>query len=786
MSELTFWAKALDPNAVSEHYQVLLSCNGPDLANFTEILWEETFTDTAWHQVTIDLTYYSEMCVYIAWNHTQVTNMQGFLIDDVSITETLTDAASRDFVNYNVYRDGSLIGTADFTTYLDENLPDGTYSYYVTAQYDDGESNPSNTVDVIISSVAYDEGFEDGIPDTWMVLNADNHYEKWHASAVEAHSGEKSAMCSTMGNNDDWLITPPLDITADVVDDFSFFIRTYADDFIDEWELLISTTVPEPDAFTDMLDSGDGYLGNFVQKSYNLDNYDGETIYVAFHYISTDGWAIYVDDVNLPTVHTFENDIMIKSLTGPGLNTMYMEEAYTVTIKNMGSYPQMDYSVSLVDQLGQVAATASGDFLIPGQETTLTIPWMPEAMGSFEMQAVINLTTDENPYNDTSLVLPVSVMDESAQLCTLGNGTTYTEDLPLNILWNNSISEVIFMSDELADANVLPGSISAIAFDYRFEIDVQDIAAQFWMGETDLTDLSAGWITADQLHPVSVASINFFEGDHHKAVITFDQPVDYDGGNLVLMTHRIYEDGIHPGMNFYYYTETPAYPNRCATFYSDDVVIDPNDPPVQGNGGLYARHPNITFITEAAGGMMPPANLSAMVVDSDVILNWDAPAGNVLGYNLFRNGDQVNSDLITNTNYIDAGLAAGWYTYWAVAVYPEGTSEPSEVVEVEIEGTSSPEQLPAVTTLVGNYPNPFNPSTTISYSLQAEQPVTIDVFNARGERVTTLVDGVKPAGNHQIEWRGQDASGKKVSSGIYFYRMRTTRFSRTYKMLLLQ
>ena len=86
----------------------------------------------------------------------------------------------------------------------------------------------------------------------------------------------------------------------------------------------------------------------------------------------------------------------------------------------------------------------------------------------------------------------------------------------------------------------------------------------------------------------------------------------------------------------------------------------------------------------------------------------------------------------------------------------------------------------------GNHPNPFNPSTTIRYDLPKGSHVTIEVFNARGQKVRTLMNGVGKTGMNSVVWNGDDDSGKPVSSGVYLYRLETERKTITKKMLLLE
>ena len=96
------------------------------------------------------------------------------------------------------------------------------------------------------------------------------------------------------------------------------------------------------------------------------------------------------------------------------------------------------------------------------------------------------------------------------------------------------------------------------------------------------------------------------------------------------------------------------------------------------------------------------------------------------------------------------------------------------------------EILPYKFELSQNYPNPFNPVTTISYSLPRRSEVSIDIFNILGQKIITLVNETKPAGDYQINWSGNDSNGQKVSTGIYFYRFQAGNYVETKKMILLK
>ena len=89
--------------------------------------------------------------------------------------------------------------------------------------------------------------------------------------------------------------------------------------------------------------------------------------------------------------------------------------------------------------------------------------------------------------------------------------------------------------------------------------------------------------------------------------------------------------------------------------------------------------------------------------------------------------------------------------------------------------------FPSNYSLSQNYPNPFNPTTVISYHLPVSSHVELTIYNLLGQEVTSLVKEKQPAGSHQVEW---DATG--LSSGVYYYRLEASDFTKTKKLILLK
>ena len=90
------------------------------------------------------------------------------------------------------------------------------------------------------------------------------------------------------------------------------------------------------------------------------------------------------------------------------------------------------------------------------------------------------------------------------------------------------------------------------------------------------------------------------------------------------------------------------------------------------------------------------------------------------------------------------------------------------------------------TALFQNHPNPFNPTTRIRFSVPKETYVTLQIFNAEGKLITTLISGLVDPGLQEIEWDGRNSGGHPASSGVYFYRLAAGGQPLSRKMILIK
>jgi len=109
-----------------------------------------------------------------------------------------------------------------------------------------------------------------------------------------------------------------------------------------------------------------------------------------------------------------------------------------------------------------------------------------------------------------------------------------------------------------------------------------------------------------------------------------------------------------------------------------------------------------------------------------------------------------------------------------------------EVTSDDISGTETGENLPPTTMLVGNYPNPFNPSTAIKYELSADSRVVLNIYTALGEEIAALVNEHQLAGVKSVVWDGRNQAGSQVASGIYIYRLTAGNVVKSEKMIFVK
>jgi hypothetical protein len=191
------------------------------------------------------------------------------------------------------------------------------------------------------------------------------------------------------------------------------------------------------------------------------------------------------------------------------------------------------------------------------------------------------------------------------------------------------------------------------------------------------------------------------------------------------------------------------------------------------------------------GGLILPVELitfSADVNSNSIRLSWaTATEINNKGFNLERikegSNDWINISFIEGKGttsekqfytFVDENVTPGKYFYRLKQIDFDGSFEYSKEIEIEI-------GMPLEFALFQNYPNPFNPTTSIKYSVPSHQFTIIKVYDMLGNEVATLVNEQKSPGEYEVEF-----DGSSLSSGIYFYQIKSGNIIQTNKMVLMR
>ncbi len=299
---------------------------------------------------------------------------------------------------------------------------------------------------------------------------------------------------------------------------------------------------------------------------------------------------------------------------------------------------------------------------------------------------------------------------------------------------------------------------------------------------SDGSIILTGWTNSDNF-PSTPDAYQPSNGGTQDVFVT---KVNLDGSALDYST---YLGGSNLDYGFYLATDTDG--NVSVTGWTQSTNFPTSSGAYQTayGGGDYDA-----FVTKFLVDLIPVELTSfyANVSEDKVNLNWSTSTEtNNSGFNIERSsgsefqvigfaaGHGTTTEIQSYT-FTDDNVSNGKYSYRLKQIDLDGTFEYSKTIEVEV-------TTPLEFSLAQNYPNPFNPSTTIKYNIPSEgtglalSAVTLKVYDVLGKEVATLVNEEKPAGNFEIEF---DAT--HLSSGVYYYQLRTGEFVETKKMILLR
>ena len=218
---------------------------------------------------------------------------------------------------------------------------------------------------------------------------------------------------------------------------------------------------------------------------------------------------------------------------------------------------------------------------------------------------------------------------------------------------------------------------------------------------------------------------------------------------------------------------------------------------------------DVVVVFPLAEGDTLPITLSAFtaVLTSDMYVNiaWAVESEtDHAGYNILRSEvNEASTAIMINSGMIHDGVSAGTqikysyldtevyhqatYYYWLESVSLSGEIEYFGPLMITISADGEEPGIPEIpleTKLFSAFPNPFNPSTNLRYSMKEAGDVRIDIYNVKGQILKTFTNNHNLPGYYQVSWDGRDMNGSVVGTGVYFYRMTSGRYRATKKMVL--
>lgn len=310
--------------------------------------------------------------------------------------------------------------------------------------------------------------------------------------------------------------------------------------------------------------------------------------------------AVYTNGVT--SVSSFSNrltilrsDLAANSLSGNLTPTAGMANPYTIEVQNTGTDPQLGtaYTVKLMQSVADSddveLVSLPGVDLAPGATHNFVASWTPAAEGQATIYGKVILPGDSIPANDETNTLNVDILPSGTQAVTIGAGDQNAR-YPIDFYYKNGIYECIYLADEL----IFPsGTITGISLYSQFAVAPTNGATKIYLGTTQQTDLSGGFIPATELNLVFDGNVDYPVGENTINIV-FQTPYMHTPGNLVMMVHRPMDTNWYSSSN-YFKCQTVGS-NRGRYIRSDGTAYDPNNP---GTGTVTSQFPKVSIFYTA-------------------------------------------------------------------------------------------------------------------------------------------------------------------------------------------
>ena len=318
-----------------------------------------------------------------------------------------------------------------------------------------------------------------------------------------------------------------------------------------------------------------------------LFSYQGTGRYIAFKHSQEMGYvSIKLDNIVID--YLAGADLAATAITGTAFPCVGSPALYQIRVANHGNTAQEGYQVQLLSEDGTLLGGAEGQLVGHGASVQAEIAWTPTQEGMCRLYGRVVLPGDANPNNDQTSLLQVTVLASGTSVDTIGEGNQQAR-IPFDLYRKNSLFETVIPADELN----LSGTITGLQFYSNF-LTPGPLAKplKIWLGESSIADLIQDWIPSSQLQLVFDGAVEL-RGGTDIVIAMFSEPYAYQGGNLVLLAYRPWDNDILSSGDLFFCQTLGS--NRARKAASDSDLLDPAAPPYPVQVQLSGQFPRVSF-----------------------------------------------------------------------------------------------------------------------------------------------------------------------------------------------
>ncbi len=447
----------------------------------------------------------------------------------------------------------------------------------------------------------------------------------------------------------------------------------------------------------------------------------------------------------------------------------------------------------------------------PAEPTTLctyTLRLWTGATGTLAYEQAVTPTADQ--WNEIILTTPFTIPSQTyvwaGYRCNATGGYPagcdagpQVEGYGNMIRWNNAWTTLSALG-------------ATLTYNWNIRIYVEDATGR----EYEITQLPTNVQPVSDL-PLAESGIRIDRDVTNYKVFRDNQQIDLIAGNLLTYTDQNVPGGIHTYyLTAMYGTNESGASNTTTAFVMPDMHAElshDDGTSEQGfnvgstrqmavkhtySGAVTVKYAKVYVHTVGTAGIIIRVfdNDGANGMPGTQLAQYQYPAASVVeGWNWIALPADINVadgqfyiGILETTNACAIGLdtSSNGFSYQRLTTTWEPVTSGEIMLRaiVQYYSDNDDDSIPALKLAASNYPNPFNPETTISYSVPKSGAASLKVYNLKGQVIRTLVSSVMEAGNYSVVWNGKDDNGNAVSSGVYFYRLDNDGQTVTRKMLL--